>query len=435
MSDNHTQLKRKSNKGVGRMRYLKKRAYSNSLIANGDVGIFFTCIRGKESMTSYEFKDLLENIAEDIEPNSKINHDQIEPKDDLHQDQDQDQEEEEEEEEEEEDIAVQIEKELKELKGSNRSANNPKDNHIGNKFEIKKMDSECLGFIKFPKDFDPVQFSLHLIQKIQQGRLKFGFKFIQRITPISFSCSSTNLVEFERILIKSLTPDFGIKFHNKSTTEDDGSNIKKRVGLKFRIEPIIRCHDKPLNRSEVIRITGDIINTFNSDEYVMSPDESSVGHDPSSLKHRVCIDDAEVVIVVCVYKYICGISVLRGYDKDGKKFNLRTIAETQERSKLGYQSIKAHCISRKANLGVRIDLPLKNTSHPFKLIYSLSHIYCQVPTQVTFRKFFCNQLRNEPNLMWLSAKNFLNSKLVLICMKQTNNQSRILQPKLNIASD
>lgn len=38
-----------------------------------------------------------------------------------------------------------------------------------------------------------------------------------------------------------------------------------------------------------------------------------------------------VVILVCVYRYVVGVSVVQDYDKEGKRFNLRVLAETQEK--------------------------------------------------------------------------------------------------------
>jgi hypothetical protein len=37
------------------------------------------------------------------------------------------------------------------------------------------------------------------------------------------------------------------------------------------------------------------------------------------------------VILISVYRYVAGVSVVENYDKDGKRFNLRTLAEAQEK--------------------------------------------------------------------------------------------------------
>ncbi|POV99225.1 hypothetical protein PSHT_13624 [Puccinia striiformis] len=229
--------------------------------------------------------------------------------------------EEEDEDEKVEDIESQIQKELEELKGGGRRDDRGAKKQVTRRFESKKMDCECLGFISFPKAYDPVEFSTHIVRQIQEGKSGYGLRFIQRITPVSMTCSANSPTEFEKILAHLLEPHFGIK----------ASPEIKANEAEFRIEPIIRCHDKPLNRSEVIRITGDVVKRFNGDEYIVMADECSVGHQTSDLLHRVSIDDAQVVILVCVYRYVVGVSVVRDYDKDGKRFNLRVLAETQEK--------------------------------------------------------------------------------------------------------
>ncbi|KAH9444006.1 hypothetical protein Pst134EB_026393 [Puccinia striiformis f. sp. tritici] len=227
--------------------------------------------------------------------------------------------EEEDEDEKVEDIESQIQKELEELKGGGRRDDRGAKKQVTRRFESKKMDCECLGFISFPKAYDPVEFSTHIVRQIQEGKSGYGLRFIQRITP-----SHTSGIKASPE-IKANEAEVSVPI------PDAGPAICPRVGLRFRIEPIIRCHDKPLNRSEVIRITGDVVKRFNGDEYIVMADECSVGHQTSDLLHRVSIDDAQVVILVCVYRYVVGVSVVRDYDKDGKRFNLRVLAETQEK--------------------------------------------------------------------------------------------------------
>lgn len=307
-----------------RAKYLKQRALSNSLI-NGP-GIFFTCPRGKEGASSYEFRDLLERVAEELQPvtveDPKENTDDCEKEETMQPDF--------------EDIETQIQRELEELKGgpnkqTSRDSNQTKRHE---KFESKKMDCECLGFISFPRAYDPVEFATHIVNGIQQGRAGYGLRFILRITPISMTCSANSPPEFEKLVSQVLMPHFGIKScPTVSETKDRTVAMlpPPREGLKFRIEPIVRCHDKPLNRAEVIRITGDVVNRFNADEYISVPDEHSIGLDVATLRHRVNIDDAQIVILVAVYRYVAGVSVVRGYDGKGKRFNLRALAETQEK--------------------------------------------------------------------------------------------------------
>ncbi|CAH7674307.1 expressed protein [Phakopsora pachyrhizi] len=200
-------------------------------------------------------------------------------------------------------------------------------------FTSKKMDCECLGFIHFPKACDPVHFSGYIVKQIQEGKPGYGLRFIQRITPVSMTCSATNPELFEKMAKKLLEPQFGIKFcPRKSETVVENLENPLRVGLKFRIESIVRCHDKPLNRSEVIRIIGDVVKRYNEDDFIMASDEDSVGHDPVKLKHKVDISDSDIVILVSVYRYVAGLSVVRNYDREGKRFNLQAIAQAREQA-------------------------------------------------------------------------------------------------------
>jgi len=315
-----------------RAKYLKQRAISSSLITGP--GIFFTCPRNKEAAAVCEFRDLLERVAEEIKPGltdgeeSQANQSNELGKEDDQRDAD--------------DIASQIQKELEELTGGKRDEDRGPKKQASQRFQSKKMDCECLGFISFPKAYDPVQFAAHIVRQIQDGKPGCGLRFIQRITPVSMTCSANSPTEFEKMVTTLLRPRFGTKACPEPTQVENAAQaptpvteseptIPTRVGLKFRIEPIVRCHDKPLNRAEVIRITGDVVKGFNGEEYTRTDDECLTGEQKGELLHRVSIDNAEVVILVCVYRYVVGVSVVQDYDKEGKRFNLRVLAETQEK--------------------------------------------------------------------------------------------------------
>ncbi|PLW15262.1 hypothetical protein PCANC_04285 [Puccinia coronata f. sp. avenae] len=317
-----------------RAKYLKQRAISTSLITGP--GLFFTCPRNKEAAAVYEFKDLLERVAEEIKP-VETDEEQLQADDTEDLD-----EEPENNADDTDDIASQIRKELEELKGGKRSGDQGPKKQRSRGFESKKMECECLGFISFPKAYDPVVFAAHIVRQIQQGTPGYGLKYIQRITPVSMTCSANSPAEFEKMVTTLLRPRFGIKARPEpkqvggetgahSAAPEAHSTICPRVGLKFRIESIVRCHDRPLNRTEVIRITGDVVKRFNGDEYIVVDDDCLLNQQPHELQHRVSIDDAQVVILISVYRYVAGVSVVENYDKDGKRFNLRTLAEAQEK--------------------------------------------------------------------------------------------------------
>ncbi|KAA1086723.1 hypothetical protein PGT21_009863 [Puccinia graminis f. sp. tritici] len=113
------------------------------------------------------------------------------------------------------------------------------------------------------------------------------------------TCSANSPSEFEKIVTNLLRPPFGLKAtpdlkKNDAEAKDGAppeaaSVVCPREGLKFRIEPIIRCHDKPLNRLEVIRITGNVVKLFNGNEYIAMADECSVAHQASNLLHQISL--------------------------------------------------------------------------------------------------------------------------------------------------
>ncbi|EGG11082.1 uncharacterized protein MELLADRAFT_92497 [Melampsora larici-populina 98AG31] len=222
------------------------------------------------------------------------------------------------EEEEEEDIESMIKKELEDIKASKPT------HSLVQRFVYKKTDCECLGFIRFPKGRNPIQFINHMVKKVHEGQPGSGLRYIQRVTPVTATCPSTSLTAFKSLVTQVLKPYFGLDRTTSSTS----------FGLQYRIEPIIRCHDQPLNRTEVIKSIGEIVEDFNSEKYIgIKPLEDQVDS-RIPLKHKVNLNNAKVVILVSVYKYVVGISVVSDYDQECKRFNLQAIAEAREKTQL-----------------------------------------------------------------------------------------------------
>lgn len=315
-------------KSANRARYLKQRAQSHALISG--TGIFFTCTRGKEIPAGSELSNLLQSIADEFDLNSNNNQD--EPM---------------EEEEEEEDIESMIHKELEEIKSTSKQSNS---NSLAQRFNYKKTDCECLGFIQFPKGRNPIQFINHMIAQIQSGTTGYGLRYIQRLTPVTSTCPSSSLPAFKTLVKRILKPHFGTTRSPTSSQESP-----RAFGLQYRIEPIIRCHDQPLTRTEVIKSIGEIVEEFNHDTYLGPPNASDLEDSRVPFKHKVNLNHAKVVILVSVYRYVAGISVVSDYDQDRKRFNLQAIAEAREKTQI------------ETSPPISIQVPVTETDHPVHL--------------------------------------------------------------------
>ncbi|KAH9809661.1 hypothetical protein DFH28DRAFT_988122 [Melampsora americana] len=188
----------------------------------------------------------------------------------------------------------------------------------------------CLlvGFIRFPKGRDPIEFVNHMVNQVHEGQPGYGLRHIQRLTPVTATCPSASLVAFKTLVTRVLKPHFGL---DRSIHSTDSSHP---IGLQYRIEPIIRCHDQPLSRTEVIKIIGEIVEEFNSESYIGHSTSSDLTDSRLPFKHKVNLKNAKVVILVSVYRYVAGISVVSDYDQDHKRFNLQAIAEAREKTQI-----------------------------------------------------------------------------------------------------
>ncbi|OAX81059.1 hypothetical protein ACJ72_04604 [Emergomyces africanus] len=143
------------------------------VIEKGDVGMFVTSNRGKESKCVAEIIDILyqdlesQKLLVETTKDGEATASDVESK-------------KQEEKEEEDDIEAQIRKEVDDMKpNKNGKSNTP--------FQAVKLDIPCLSFIKIDKTLDPVQIAHRLCTDAQANPTKKRSRWVQRITPITLT--------------------------------------------------------------------------------------------------------------------------------------------------------------------------------------------------------------------------------------------------------
>ncbi|KAF8318445.1 hypothetical protein DL93DRAFT_389337 [Clavulina sp. PMI_390] len=233
-------------------------------------GVWVTCVKGKERQTIGELYDLFESLAADLYPNEK---DEIEPSarastSKANND--------EEDEEEEEDLEKALARELKELKKPRQ----------GTRFANAKTDVVCAVFISCRPPIDPIRLVSQHFRNIERTGVT-QTRHALRFTPVTDSCTAT-LPDIIKLAERLLPPAF---------QNDEGKAWKYKIQITSR------------NHSTVSR--NDLI-----------PALAKCVPEP----HVVDLDHAELTILVELYMFVCGISVVQDYDRL-KKFNCVAVAD------------------------------------------------------------------------------------------------------------
>ncbi|KAF8541947.1 hypothetical protein BDD12DRAFT_455659 [Trichophaea hybrida] len=175
------------------------------------------------------------------------------------------------EEDEEEDIESAIMKELSDAKDKKKSSG---------PIAAVKLDIECVTFFRLKPPLVPTDMVRALCESAQQpGAGSIRSKFVHRLTPITKTGKAT--LEGLKELAKSVLEPH---FH------------RGQIGIKFAIRPTSRNHNT-LNRNE-------IINTI----------AACVG--PA---HKVDLKEYDLLILVELYKNICGMSVVKDFESGGRQ--------------------------------------------------------------------------------------------------------------------
>ncbi|KAF9515314.1 hypothetical protein BS47DRAFT_1448568 [Hydnum rufescens UP504] len=233
-------------------------------------GIWVSCVKGKEKQTVGELYDLFESLADVLYPPSEM-------KDGVDGEGDQD-----------EDLETAMAKEIAEL-------NKPRNEH---RFVNCRINAPCTIFFAVKPPIDPVRLvSAHIDEVNRTGITHTKFVHVFRFSPVWDTCAAT-LPDIVRLAERLLPPAF------------DSDPPRP---FKYRIQLSTRNHNA-LAREELYPALAKCV--------------------PIDRGHSVDIEHAELVILVELYMFVCGLSVVRDYDRF-RKFNVNSIAEAAVARGLG----------------------------------------------------------------------------------------------------
>ncbi|BGP26850.1 THUMP domain protein [Rhodotorula toruloides] len=323
----------KGGKGKGGHNWSSKRPV-------GGKGIFVTTLRGKESRCVGEIYDLLDEVADRLYPPERVkalqderearlkevrgegamvdedgeagqgeaarSEPQAQPPIDSDDDDD-------------EDIEASIERELAALKAGRGAQGLVKKESAGAKdkgkakerprFQSIQTDTECLCFIATAWPHDPVELTEAIVSEVQEtGQART--RFVQRLTPTSFTCHSLSVEQVEMQSSRLIEQVFTSWAQAHDTTS-----------VTYAIETSVRSHTAPLSRTVLLPLLGAQIAKLAS-----APTISSPVPDRPILSVRADLKNPDVVLLATVLKNVYGLSIVEGRLWKGKKFNLAEIA-------------------------------------------------------------------------------------------------------------
>ncbi|GAB7346372.1 hypothetical protein MBLNU457_5079t1 [Dothideomycetes sp. NU457] len=263
-------------------------AYRHRAIQPGDAGIWATCTKGKERKCIYELRDLFIEYAEllygeqiatasnpvpglmDVDSGDGAN-----------------------------EGASIVEEADEDANGGTGSIEDEiqaeiaglrKPSGAAKLFEPILPDMQCVVFFRTSAPVEPVEFVHRIVSDAAADSSKKRTRFTHRLSPISMMGRASE-EGLEKVAVEVL----------KGAFLDEGA-----VGRKFAIRPTMRNHNV-LKRDSVIKQVAAIV---------------ARGKD-----HRVDLKGYDVLILIEVYKNICGMSVVGGDFEQLKRFNLAEIYE------------------------------------------------------------------------------------------------------------
>ncbi|KAB2576223.1 Thump domain-containing protein [Lasiodiplodia theobromae] len=264
-ADDHSHAGKRS-KGRRQWRSLPARQGGGS-IEPGDAGIWATCNMGREAKAVGELKDMFEEYVEKLYGASR---DDDADDDAAGADASTTQEDA--------DVEAEIAKELEDIR---KPAKEPPFRHI-------RVDTDCIMFFKTKAPIEPVEFVRRICEGAMASSERKTGRFVKRLTPMTLM-GKAQQKGLEEVAAQVLAPHF----------HAEGS-----AGKKFAIRPNIR-NNKDLTRDQVIKTVA-----------------AAVG--PG---HSVDLKDYDLLILVDVYKGLCGMSVVGKDFERLKRYNLSEIYE------------------------------------------------------------------------------------------------------------
>ncbi|KAK4685628.1 tRNA acetyltransferase TAN1, partial [Tremellales sp. Uapishka_1] len=219
-------------------------------------GFCATAVKGKERDAEKELIDVLEQIADELYPDTAVV--------DIKAEQDDD---------EEMDLEKMLQQELQTMVKPSKSP----------RYRLCAYDTACISYINVLSPLDPIRILQHLMGQIETtGRSPF--KWVQRLTPVSAVGHATlaQLVEIAAPVIKS------------------GFATPTNRALRFGIIPTSRCSSR-LDRMEMIKAVAEQIETLGAG-------------------HKVDLKEPERTVLIEVFKNHLGISVVQDFDRYKKVY-------------------------------------------------------------------------------------------------------------------
>ncbi|KAI0012386.1 hypothetical protein F4779DRAFT_63454 [Xylariaceae sp. FL0662B] len=254
----------------------KLEALKGKSLEVGDMGIWTTCVKGKERQALEEMVAICDEYAEKLY--GVKSQEPAEVKDD---DEDSD-----------DDIESSIKKEIEGMK----SADKPK----ASIFEPMRMDLDCLLFIRTRPPVDPVEMVHRICSDAEavSERSQRLSRFINRFTPITLTRRATEN-DLEEVAKAVLSKHFLLASDKDEYIEGEEDKLK---AWSYAIRPSFRAHNV-LKRDDVIKKVASLI----------------------APRHKVNLSAPDKVILIDVFRTFCGMSVVDGDWETLKRYNLHEL--------------------------------------------------------------------------------------------------------------
>ncbi|KAJ5634198.1 hypothetical protein N7528_002040 [Penicillium herquei] len=249
-----------------------KQQRSRNDIESGEVGVFVTCDKGKESKCCAEVTDIFSDI---IEKSAKPGADEDSDSDDA-------------------DIEAQIQRELEGLSASKKKSR---------PVQAMQLDMPCVIFARLnDKSVDPVELVHKLCADAQANPDKKQSRFIKRLTPITM-IRKTLSVDLEAFAKEILKPHFHSGGPPKKVRSLSYSHAMAFL-FSYAIRPSVRGNSK-MNRDTIIKTVADAVGP----------------------EHPVDLKNYDLTILVDVVQNVIGMSVVGSDYDDLKRYNIAEIYE------------------------------------------------------------------------------------------------------------
>ncbi|CAG8491999.1 12109_t:CDS:2, partial [Cetraspora pellucida] len=167
--------------------------------------------------------------------------------------------------------------------------------HTSRRFASIQTGTDCVTFIKTNPPVDPVQLVHYILTDLYNTKQK-KTRFCKRLIPITQTCYA-NMNDIKKLAEVVLYPHF----HKQ---EQD-----QQPKVKYSIIPNLRNNNE-IDRMELIKQIASVVGDY----------------------HVVKLDNPDLVVIVEIFKSVCGISVLSDY-KMLKKYNVESIFEEQNKER------------------------------------------------------------------------------------------------------